>query len=85
MGAGQETLILYLSPLLPHIESVHVSNAAGLLDEGLPYEEGTPTWTGRCASGPHTRYFVTEPLDPDEDRAVLKRRMQSSLGRVLGR
>ncbi len=65
---------------------MHVSNAAGLLDEGLPYDEGDADLDGAVRRlAPHTRYFVTEPLDPDENRAVLKRRMQASLGRVLGR
>ena len=83
---GVRTLDEYCAPLLPHVESVHVSNAAGLLDEGLPYEEGDADLDGAVRElAPHTRYFVTEPLDPDEDRAVLKRQMQASLGRVLGR
>ena len=52
---GAATLHDYLSPLLPHVESVHVSNAAGLLDEGLPYEEGDADLDGavRRAGPPH--------------------------------
>jgi hypothetical protein len=81
---GPETLDAYLTPLLPWIESVHVSNAAGLLDEGLPYETGDADLDGAVRRlAPHTRYFVTEPLDPDEDRAALKRRMQARLIALL--
>jgi Xylose isomerase-like TIM barrel len=82
--AGPETLEAFVAPLLPWVESVHVSNAAGLLDEGLPYEEGDADLDGAVGGlAPHARYFVTEPLDPDEDHAVLKRRMQARLTALL--
>ena len=81
---GPATLEDYLTPLLPLVESVHVSNAAGLLDEGLPYETGDADLDAAVLRlAPHARYFVTEPLDPDEDRAVLKRRMQARLTGLL--
>jgi hypothetical protein len=81
---GPPSLEEFIAPLLPWVESVHVSNAAGLLDEGLPYEEGDADLDGAVGRlAPHARYFVTEPLDPDERHAVLKRRMQARLSARL--
>jgi sugar phosphate isomerase/epimerase len=82
---GPETLEAYIEPLLPSIVSAHVSNAAGLLEEGLPYATGDADLDAavrQLARG--ARYLVTEPLDPDDDHAVLKREMQAHLERVLG-
>jgi hypothetical protein len=82
--AGPQTLDEFITPLLPWVESVHVSNAAGLLDEGLPYEEGDADLDGAVGRlALHARYFVTEPLDPDEGHAVLKRQMQAHLKALL--
>ena len=81
---GPQSLEAYIEPLLPWIVSAHVSNAAGLLDEGLPYAVGDADLDAavrQLARG--ARYFVTEPLDPDDDRAVLKREIQAHLERVL--
>lgn len=66
--------------------SCHVANARGLLDEGAPYGSGeldldalVGALAGRIA------YFVTEPLEPDPDRAremrVAQRRLLGALGR----
>ena len=81
---GPETLERFIEPLLPWIVSAHVSNAAGLLDEGLPYAVGDADLDAAvCQLARSARYFVTEPLDPDDDRAVLKREIQAHLERVL--
>ncbi len=74
---GAQSLGEFLEPLLPWTVSVHVSNAAGLLAEGLPHDEGDADLEAavRRLAG-RARYFVTEPIDPDDDHAVLKRRMQ---------
>ena len=83
---GPETLREYIEPMLPWIVSAHVSNAAGLLDEGLPYAEGDADLDGAVRQLATTaRYIVTEPLDQDEDAAPLKRDMQRHLERVLRR
>lgn len=81
---GPHTLHDYIDPLLPSIVSAHISNAAGLLDEGLPYDRGDADLDSavRRLAG-NARYFVTEPLDPDDDHAILKREIQSRLTRVL--
>lgn len=82
--SGPETLAAYVEEILPLIVSVHVSNAAGLLDEGLPYEHGEANLDSAVAQlASVARYFVTEPLDPDEEHAVLKRQMQRRLAAVL--
>ena len=81
---GPETLDAYVEPLLPWIVSAHVSNAAGLLDEGLPYAVGDADLDAAVRQlSRSAKYFVTEPLDPDDDHAVLKREIQSCLERVL--
>lgn len=81
---GPHSLDAFIAPLLAAIVSVHVSNAAGLLDEGLPYEIGDADLDAAVLqlSGA-ARYFVTEPLDPDEDHAVRKREMQTRLLTLL--
>ena len=78
------TLEGYIEPLLPWIVSAHVSNAAGLLDEGLPYEVGDADLDSAVRQlARSARFFVTEPLDPDDDHAILKREIQAHLERVL--
>jgi hypothetical protein len=81
---GPATLAQYVGPLLPWIVSAHISNAAGLLEEGLPYEQGDADLDAAIRQlAQSARFFVTEPLDPDEDHAVLKREIQAHLRRVL--
>jgi hypothetical protein len=81
---GPQTLGDYVEAVRTSVESVHVSNAAGVLDEGLPYEIGDADLDAAVRQlSADARYFVTEPLDPDENHAVLKRRMQSRLESVL--
>jgi sugar phosphate isomerase/epimerase len=79
------TLTGYIEPLLPWTVSAHISNAAGLLDEGLPYDQGDADLDGAVrALAARARYLVTEPLDADEDAAPEKRRVQAHLERALG-
>jgi hypothetical protein len=64
-------LIGYLQSLAPHIENAQVSNASGVLGEGLPYAEGdfdldpAIRWLGH-----HTRHIVTETIEANNDDAV---------------
>ncbi|MSQ44228.1 MAG: hypothetical protein EXR45_08510 [Chloroflexi bacterium] len=84
-AGGPLNLIDFVTPLLGVTSSVHVSNAAGLLDEGLPYDQGDAELDEVVRYlAPYVSTFVTEPLDGDEDNAVEKRRMQASLNRCLG-
>jgi hypothetical protein len=80
----------YLAASLPHLVIVHVSNASGLLGEGLPYDDGDADLDAvvGLAIGRAT-YLVAETLDPDPDRAVqmreAQRRLTSLRNRVAGR
>jgi hypothetical protein len=66
-------LIGYLSEL-PDVENAQVSNAAGVLGEGLPYAEGdfdldpAIRWLAQ-----HTRHIVTETIEASNDDAVYMR------------
>ena len=81
---GPASLEAYLTPLLPWTTGVHVSNAAGVLDEGLPYGEGDADLDHAVRLlAPHAAYFVTEPLDEDEDHPTHKRQMQQALSAAL--
>jgi hypothetical protein len=70
---------------LPHLENAQVSNAAGILGEGLAYAEGdfdldpAIRWLAE-----HVKHIVTETLEADNDSAVnmraALRRMRKALG-----
>jgi hypothetical protein len=83
--SGPSSLEGYIRTVLPAVRSVHVSNAAGLLAEGLPYAQGDADLdTAVRLLATSASYFVTEPIDADEDTAPLKREMQRRLADVLG-
>lgn len=80
------TLDEYLDLVEPWLVNVHISNAAGLLGEGLPYGAGefdldaiVPRLAARAP------FLVTETLEPDQDRAVFMRDAQARVAAVLGR
>jgi hypothetical protein len=66
-------LLNYLQHL-PNVESAQVSNARGVLGEGLAYTDGdfdldpTIAWLGA-----HARHIVTETIEANHDDAVLMR------------
>jgi hypothetical protein len=72
-------LIGYLTSL-PNLENAQVSNAKGVLGEGMAYADGDfdldPT-IGWLAE--HARHIVTETLEDDNDNAV---RMRDALRRM---
>lgn len=83
---GPDTIEEYLDALGGAIFWCQVSNAAGLLGEGLPYAEGDldlDALVPRLAS--RARYLVIETLEVDHDRAVYMRDAQARMLRVLGR
>ena len=83
---GPDTLDGYLDALGDTVWACHVANSRGLLGEALPYAEGDIDLDGlmpRLAA--RARYLVTEPLEPDNDRAVFMRDAQSRMLRALGR
>jgi hypothetical protein len=67
-------LVGYMQSLAPHVENAQISNASGVLGEGLAYAEGdfdldpAIRWLGQ-----HARHIVTEPLEASNDDAVLMR------------
>jgi hypothetical protein len=67
-------LVGYMAACLPHVENAQISNAAGVLGEGLPYAEGdfdldpAIRWLGR-----HAQHIVTETIETDNDQAVFMR------------
>jgi hypothetical protein len=69
-----EDLVGFMDSLLPHVENAQISNAAGVLGEGLAYGQGdfdldpAIRWLGR-----HARHVVTETLEASNDDAVWMR------------
>jgi hypothetical protein len=69
---------------LPALENAQISNAAGVLGEGLAYADGefdldaATRWLGQ-----HVRHVVTETLEADNDEAVLMRDALRRMRRVL--
>jgi hypothetical protein len=67
------------------VENAQVSNAAGILGEGLPYAEGdfildpTIRWLGA-----HARHIVTETLEHNNDDAVHMRDALRRMRAVMG-
>ncbi len=74
------TLAEYVEAVCPYVLTVHISNAAGLLGEGLPYREGWYDLDGPLRRlRAFARYFVTETIEPDPERAVYMRQVQARL------
>jgi hypothetical protein len=67
-------LVGYMQSLEPHVENAQISNAFGVLGEGLAYGEGdfdldpAIRWLGQ-----HAGHIVTETLEANNDDAVLMR------------
>jgi sugar phosphate isomerase/epimerase len=76
----------WITRLAPWLVSCHISNAAGILGEGLPYGAGRfdlDALVPRLAAT--ARFIVTETLEPDNDRAMYMREAQARIAAVLGR
>lgn len=77
-------LVGYMQSLQPHVANAQVSNAAGVLGEGLPYAEGdfdldpAIRWLGQ-----HAQHIVTETIEANNDDAITMRdalkRMRTAL------
>jgi len=80
LPAEAPDLVGFMDSLLPHVENAQISNAAGVLGEGLPYAEGdfdldpAIRWLGQ-----HAQHIVTEPLEANNDDA---RTMRDALRRM---
>lgn len=69
---------------LPGLENAQISNAAGVLGEGLPYAEGDFELDGAIAwLGAHARHIVTETLETSNDAAVNMRAALRAMRKVL--
>ncbi|HEY8597634.1 MAG TPA: hypothetical protein VIL85_04345 [Thermomicrobiales bacterium] len=83
--ATVRTLDDWLDTIAPYLVNCHISNAAGLLGEGLPYADGhfdLDALMPRLAAA--TKFIVTETLEPDNDRATLMRDAQRRIAAILG-
>jgi hypothetical protein len=74
----------FLQSLDPDIANAQISDAAGVLDEGLPYGEGELDLDGAIRwLGEHAQHLVTETLEVDNDHAIhmrdALRRMRAAL------
>ena len=83
---GVDTLDEYVDVLGNTLMSCHIANAAGLLGEGLPYDEGDIDLDRllRRLDG-FASYLVTETLEPDNNRADLMREARVRALLALGR
>jgi hypothetical protein len=74
LPAEAPDLVGYMQSLEPYVENAQVSNASGVLGEGLAYARGdfdldpAIRWLGQ-----HAGYIVTETIEADNDDAVLMR------------
>lgn len=83
--ATVQTLAEWVARIAPWLVNCHISNAAGILGEGLPYGAGRfdlDAIMPRLAAT--TRFIVTETLEPDNDRATHMREAQARIAAVLG-
>lgn len=75
------TLDAYIEALGPRIYEAHISNAAGILDEGLPYEVGVADLDSAVERLLRfARFLVTEPIEPVPARAD---RMRDAARRIM--
>jgi hypothetical protein len=78
-------LLGYMQAFTPHIANAQVSNAAGLLGEGLAYADGefdldpVIAWLGQVA-----RHLVAETIEPRVDDAVNMRDALRRMRRAIG-
>lgn len=76
----------YISQLDPHLFEAHISNARGLLEEGLPYGDGDMDLDRLAVRlSRSARYLVTETIEPDADRGTFMREAQSRLEAALAK
>jgi sugar phosphate isomerase/epimerase len=77
-------LLGYIESMAEHVENAQVSNAAGILGEGLPYGQGdfdldpVIRWFGM-----HTRHVVPETIESNNDDAITMRDALRRMRRAL--
>jgi hypothetical protein len=76
----------YVAALSGSIETAHVSDAEGLLGEGLPYGEGSaPLDQAVGLLLREARWIVTEVLEPDPNRSSNMRRAETHIATLRQR
>lgn len=74
----------YVRTLEPYLFEAHVSNARGILDEGLPYGDGDMNLDALAVRLSKTvRYLVTETIEPDADNAIHMREARTRMEAAL--
>jgi hypothetical protein len=77
---GPTSLKAFVNQLADRTTTVHVSNASGILGEGLRYGDGDEDLDAALAPlVGRVAYLVTETLEPDDDRADGMREAQARL------
>ncbi len=82
---GVGSVDAFIRIVAPALYEAHISNARGLLGEGLPYDDGEldmDATIGLLAQ--HATYIVTETIEPDPDHAIHMRQAQRRISRLLG-
>lgn len=82
--AEARSIFEYADALEGLIKNVHLSNAVGLLGEGMAFDDGNldmPRAVRRLNQ--EADYLVTETLEPDPNRAVHMREAQRRIAEVL--
>ncbi len=75
----------YITLLEDRIAEAHFSNARGIMEEGMPYDDGDLDLDRVAARlGSSVRFLVTETIEPDPDRADLMRDAQARIAQALG-
>ena len=78
-------LLGYFQSLAPHLLNAQISNASGILGEGLPYGEGDFDLDSTIAwLADHAEHIVTETLEPDQDDARYMRDALLRMRAVVG-
>jgi sugar phosphate isomerase/epimerase len=81
---GVDSLADYASALGDHLAWCHISDATGILGEGVPYGDGDAALDDVMPLlAQRARYLVTETLEPDHDRAIYMRAAQSRMLSLL--
>jgi len=79
-----DSLDEYISLVEDRVVEAHFSNARGLLEEGMAYEEGDLNLDHLAVRlGQTARFLVTETIEPDPERADLMREAQVRMARAL--
>jgi hypothetical protein len=82
--APVDDVAAYAAALGSTLVTCHVANATGLLGEGVAYEAGDLALDQLIAAlASRVRYFVTETLEADPDRAIEMRRALAAMRRAL--